>query len=190
MCQKDLVDRHFDQLQGKTMIRQILRSSMAMFVLLLAAPAVLASSLSYNPANNQNLTSDHYGFAKYHSPLEASRFSDTWEFSLAEDSKVSLGIRDIEFGLHSMKLLDISNMSIVFDGASLSEGTWFHAMLDGGTDYAFTVAGDVSGLLGGAYKGKLSVSAVPLPAAAWLFLSALAGLFVIRRRQQPQIAAA
>ena len=172
------------------MLRQTLRASVAMFVLLLAAPAVLASSLSYNPANNQNLASGHYGFAKYHSPFEASgSFSDTWEFSLAEDSKVSLGIKDIEFGLHSLKLLDISNMSIVFDGESLSEGAWFHTMLDGGTNYAFTVAGDVAGLFGGAYKGKLSVSAVPLPATAWLFLSALAGLVVIRRRQQPQIAA-
>ena len=173
------------------MIRQTLRTSMAMFVLMAAAPAVLASSLSYNAANNQNLASGHYGFSKYHSPFKASgKFYDTWGFSLAENSKVSLGIKDIEFGWHRFKLLDISNMSIVFDGKNLPEGAWFHTMLEGGKQYQFSVAGDVAGLFGGAYKGKLGVSAVPLPAAAWLFLSALAGLVVIRRKQQPQIAAA
>ena len=177
------------------MIRQTLRTSMAMLVLLLAAPAVLASSLSYNSANNQNLAAGHYGFGKYHSPFKASgKFYDTWGFSLAEKSKVALGFKDIEknieFGRFRLKLLDISNMSIVFDGKNLPEGAWFHTMLEGGKQYQFTVAGEVAGLLGGAYKGKLGVSAVPLPAAAWLFLSALAGLVVIRRKQQPQIAAA
>ena len=176
------------------MIEQTPRSCIVLFALILAVPTAFASSLSYNAANNQNLGAGHYGFEKYHSPFKASgSFYDSWGFSLAQDSKVSLGIKELEPGWHHFRLLDISRMSIVFDGKDLSEGTWYHRMLEGGKQYEFRVAGDVTGLLGGAYHGMLSVSGgvstVPLPATAWLFLSALAGLLVIRRRQQPQLTA-
>jgi hypothetical protein len=47
--------------------------------------------------------------------------------------------------------------------------------------YVLEVRGNVSGLAGGSYSGVLNLSTVPLPAAAWLLLSALSGLGLLRR---------
>lgn len=172
------------------MIKPILRNSLGLFVLLLASPVAFASSLQYGSANK--VGPGHHSFSKAHGFWEGS-FADRWKFSLAEDSKIGLAVKDWEWSIGHFKILDIDRLRVVsnFDGGDrerLRAGNWYHTMLAAG-DYHFVVKGDVAGL-GGKYHGHLKVSAVPLPAAAWLFLSALAGLLVIRRRQQPQLTSA
>jgi hypothetical protein len=54
-------------------------------------------------------------------------------------------------------------------------------VLNSGT-YVLEVRGNVSGLAGGSYSGVLNLAPVPLPAAAWLLLSGLGGLGLLRRR--------
>jgi hypothetical protein len=48
--------------------------------------------------------------------------------------------------------------------------------------YVLEIRGDAVGANGGSYSGVLNLQAVPVPAAAWLFGSAVAGLGWLRRR--------
>jgi len=50
--------------------------------------------------------------------------------------------------------------------------------------YVLEVRGNVSGVSGGSYSGVMNLASVPLPAAAWLFFSALGGLGLLRRSKK------
>ncbi len=54
-------------------------------------------------------------------------------------------------------------------------------LLDAGT-YALQIRGNITGEFGGSYSGVLNVAEVPVPAAFWLFGSALSALLVARRQ--------
>ncbi len=51
-------------------------------------------------------------------------------------------------------------------------------------DYFFRVAGTLIGN-DGQYTGQMKVNEVPLPAAAWLFLTAILGLVTVARKKRP-----
>lgn len=55
--------------------------------------------------------------------------------------------------------------------------------------YGLVFTGKIKGLFG-LYAGSFSISAVPLPPAVWLFLSALLGLAGVVRRRHKQLAQA
>jgi hypothetical protein len=60
-----------------------------------------------------------------------------------------------------------------------------YAGLLNGALYGFLFSGTITGTSGGAYAATYSVSAVPLPSAVWLCLSALIGLAgVVRHKRQ------
>jgi hypothetical protein len=48
--------------------------------------------------------------------------------------------------------------------------------------YVLQIRGDATGAFGGSYSGVLNLTAIPVPAAVWLFGSALGGLGLLRRR--------
>jgi hypothetical protein len=54
--------------------------------------------------------------------------------------------------------------------------------LSAGT-YVLEVRGNVTGSAGGSYSGVMNVSPVPVPAAFWLFGSAIGGMLTLRRRR-------
>lgn len=54
--------------------------------------------------------------------------------------------------------------------------------LNAGT-YVLEVRGTVTGSAGGSYSGVLNVAPVPLPAALWLFGSAVGGMLTLRRNR-------
>jgi hypothetical protein len=62
-----------------------------------------------------------------------------------------------------------------FSDSSLAAGTYY-----------MQVTGTADGTLGGEYFGSASVSSVPLPAAAWLLLSGLAGMGAMARRRKSE----
>jgi hypothetical protein len=60
--------------------------------------------------------------------------------------------------------------------------TVLNPILLGPGSYVLQIRGDATGAFGGSYSGVLNLTAVPVPAAVWLFGSALGGLGLIRRR--------
>jgi hypothetical protein len=142
-----------------------------------------------------------------------SIFTDIWTFQVAanallNDSQSSTGIT----GLYTQGV-DLTSVKL-FDGASLvATGTLTAAVtvvpttpaltitnyfenlsnivLTTGHQYTLQVQGNYLGTVGGSYTGTLSTSpsAVPVPAAIWLFGSALAGFIGFNRRRPLQQAA-
>lgn len=116
---------------------------------------------------------------------------DTYEFGLVDGDSF-----DVSFGIENLDGFSLSNGGgIVFqsgrlDGETGFSGTSFTVTdLDAG-DYEFTVFSSALGFGTFDYEATVSVAQIPLPAAAWLFLSALGGLtYTARRRRQVALTA-
>ncbi len=85
--------------------------------------------------------------------------------------------------------INIDNFGASLNGTALTlssgpGGTTalFEGLLGNGA-YTLLFSGDVTGSGGGIINGAIAVEAVPLPAAVWLFGSALIGLFGYRRSE-------
>jgi hypothetical protein len=61
--------------------------------------------------------------------------------------------------------------------------TVLNPILLGPGSYVLQIRGDAIGASGGSYSGVLNLTAVPVPAAVWLFGSALGGLGLLKRRR-------
>lgn len=96
---------------------------------------------------------------------------------------------DITSGRVSSGLLQAWSTAIPI---SVAGTTGTAAIIDpislGAGSYILEVRGNVTGLAGGSYSGVLNVAPVPIPAAAWLLGSGLAGLFALGRRRPRQAA--
>jgi len=120
----------------------------------------------------------------------------TGDFSISYDLSVapSTGIRNVtvenpdeNITITSVIITDSASATIasaIFDGT----GSWnMSAYLFNTTTYTLTILGGLAGNFGGSVT--TTVSAVPLPAAVWLFGSALVGLFGASRRKSSAMAA-
>lgn len=117
-------------------------------------------------------------------------FTDRGTFEIADKGSVSLSIRDNELTTSFIDLLNVSQFS-VFDnpsialfstgiGGDLTSATFTLAGLSAGL-YTLEFFGDANGVFGVAYD--VTASSVPLPAAAWLFGSALIGFVAFSARR-------
>jgi hypothetical protein len=61
--------------------------------------------------------------------------------------------------------------------------TVLNPILLGPGSYVLQIRGDATGAFGGSYSGVLNLTAIPVPAAVWLFGSALGGLGLLKRRR-------
>lgn len=114
--------------------------------------------------------------------------TDTYTFSLSQASNVELGLSNLSIGSVFGSLVGLDSLSLALGSKTLvlpdssisGEMTVFNLLAD--TVYSFTVTGVPGGSLGrGVYGGSVQVTAVPLPAAVWLFATALFGLFGFKR---------
>jgi hypothetical protein len=123
------------------------------------------------------------------SPSGGSPFTNDWFFTLGSQSSVGGDVASIDLtvapGLNtqitglSASLVDTDTSTTVASG---SESFDVAALVSG--HYELVITGTPTGTLGGIYAGAVAVSAVPLPAAAWLLLSGLAGVGAMARRRR------
>jgi hypothetical protein len=124
-------------------------------------------------------------------------YAHAWQFALTERANISGTLTKnntlANFQQHpvSLQLFSSSDLAtniggtfqVPFDGQPNPFVAFSFADLAPGI-YFFKVAGTLIGN-DGQYAGQLSVNAVPLPPAVWLFLTALLGLAIVVRKQRP-----
>jgi hypothetical protein len=119
-------------------------------------------------------------------------FSNDWYFTLASISALGGAVTSIDLtiaaGLNTAitgltaTLIDLTTTTTV------ASGTSFLVPSLAPDKYDLRVSGTATGSLGGIYSGAVAVAAtpVPLPAAAWLLLSGLAGVGAMARRRKSE----
>lgn len=158
--------------------------------------SALTRNLDYDDDDNGILTPNPVDFGSFDNTFDqgSGSFEDFYTFQVDATIAVDFSVAadDINDPNNSF---NIDNLTLeVYSGDINNNGTW--ALLDSdtgddvqianlalaaGTDYFVRITGDVVGKPGH-YSGNY-VAAVPVPAAVWLFGSALAGLAVVRRRK-------
>jgi hypothetical protein len=114
----------------------------------------------------------------------ATSIDDTWTFTLTESLTTAIVIDSADlapfFGIADLTATSSSG-AISFEYDASDNSYSFSGELAAG-DYDFNVTGVTNGKLGGEYEvivGGQPLQPVPVPAAFWLFSSAM--LFVLRR---------
>jgi len=114
-------------------------------------------------------------------------FTDDWFFMLSGTGAGGVVVNE-PVTVSTTSLVNISGLSLsLWTESGGIKGT---ELVSGGTDfnspslapgsYELVITGTVTGAQGGAYAGVVA-SPVPLPAAAWLLLSGLAGVGIMAR---------
>ncbi len=155
----------------------------------LAAAAVLSASVSVQAADSlvlNGLAADlTAGTYEFDNSVPGGTFSDTWQFTLAGDSAentIFLDPKNVKLG--QFTVFDTAINQFLFNGSGVEvEEIVDLGPLMAGVTYTITVSGEYLGGLAAGYDGALKVAPVPLPAAAWLMLTALIGLGVFSRRR-------
>ncbi len=141
-------------------------------------------------------------------PAAGFGFYDDWVFTIS-DANVnaisttldlgSLRVSDLQVRLYSLDANTLPTLgsaggSVISAWSAPLTGPGYtgtvvvvpQTSLAAGT-YVLEVRGNVTGANGGSYSGSMNVNAVPLPAAAWLLLSGLAGFAPLMRRARPSL---
>lgn len=148
------------------------------------SPAAQAATIQLNDTTFQALSDNDVGvmFSQHDS---TASFADVFKFSLSGLSDiVTFGfVPQGTFSNLTVKLFNGSTSSYVAPAAGMPLTTSYtFAGLPTGNSYQFEVSGLATSSIA-AYVGSATVSAVPLPAALPLFVTALAALgFALRRR--------
>ncbi|MGZ5244936.1 MAG: hypothetical protein ACXWTL_08080 [Methylobacter sp.] len=106
--------------------------------------------------------------------IESGAFVDLWTLSVDPGESATIGFKSLDLPVGGVDIFKIDG----FTWAPL--GSYGLTNLSTGV-YDFIVFGSAVGAAGGVYAG--GVSAVPLPAAVWLFGSAMLGLLSLAKRK-------
>jgi hypothetical protein len=136
------------------------------------------------------------------SPDDVTSFTDVWNITLSEAGK----IKGVLFGNNTLDAFTVTNLKITLEnggtpvdpvaGFSVPNPPPFNSVMQTAVTFANLSAGDyqfmITGFVpndqkGGQYQFQGKISEVPLPAAVWLFLSAVLGLVSVSRRRFRQI---
>ncbi len=98
--------------------------------------------------------------------------NDIWTISVDPGYTAEIAFKNNPLSVQGFKIWDIDNFTILSPSEILTGLTGIRS---------FFVSGKASGISGGAYSVGTIVSAVPVPAAAWLMLSGLIGSLALGR---------
>ncbi len=124
--------------------------------------------------------------------VDVGDFDDTWLFTLAQESSVSVSVDNLPNENSGFTFLDIENLSTTLLDSSGSVATFSGngqtgTLLLGPGAYTVQITGAGTGVAGGAYLGAITVvqdvSAIPIPAAGLLFFSGIAALGFVRSKR-------
>ncbi len=115
-------------------------------------------------------------------------FNDHWTLLVGGQNDLYIEFNDAELYSSTIgNILNITGMNVnggvdlIF--SNVGDRWFYHGNLPDGP-YTITVSGLADGLAGGIYTASLRAAPVPIPPAALLFGSALAGLAAFRRRKK------
>jgi hypothetical protein len=166
---------------GVVIMKANLLKSMVGIVLLGAACAANASTFTL-PGSPLS-PGDSGTFSALPGP---GSFADNWDFTLTGPAGLGAAVISVE----SPTTRDITGLNLALYagstpvGVPLATGSSINLLSISGGPYDLYVTGDATGTKGGYYVGGVTTSPVPLPAAAWLLLSGLAGVGAMARRRR------
>jgi hypothetical protein len=166
----------------------LLKSMLGILVIGIAGYAHATTLTNTNPGPTLN-PGDFATFGNS-STVDGYTFNDDWFFVLASTGAGGV-VTNEPVSVSTTNLVNISGLSLSL--WTESGGTKITEIASGGTDfnlpllvpgsYELVITGTATGALGGAYSGVVATP-VPLPAAAWLLLSGLAGVGAMARRRR------
>jgi hypothetical protein len=104
-------------------------------------------------------------------------FTHTFTFETLSDSLAHAAAVSIDIP----SLIGIENLGVSLNGSAVDMGVLTAKLMAG--MHEVVVTGTTNGLFGGNYKADIALSEVPIPGAALLFGSAVAGIGYMRRRR-------
>jgi hypothetical protein len=177
--------------EGEMMNANLFKSLLGILVMGIAgyAHAAVFTLTDNNPPGPTLNPGDIANFSN--SGPNGTTFNDNWFFQLGQPGAGGL-ITNVDITVGTTSILNISPFTVnlyaesggVPFGASLASGTSFNLPSLASGMYDLVITGTATGILGGQYIGTVAASAVPLPAAAWLLLSGLAGVAAMARRRR------
>lgn len=148
---------------------------------LLAAP-MMASAItttatatigSGGAVDNAILNGTNTAQVHYETFMEPLAVNDSWDLDIGANEMASISFTNVTFGvvLNIGGFLVDNGTTYVFNGLT--------------TDRTFSISGMADGWFGGGYTVAMTAipAAVPVPAAVWLMVSAMVGLFSFRKRK-------
>jgi hypothetical protein len=148
---------------------------------ILAAFSFQANAATYNLGT----INDFESFSGY--LTKDNGYSETWNFKVLFQSVVSASATNTASVFKGKIVGKVKDFSATLDGISLDLASLGNAQFLS-IDNLLASAGDhslvISGSSDGSYGGSIAVAQTPIPAAVWLFGSALMGMMGVSRRKK------
>ena len=142
-------------------------------------------------ANAANIALGTISLSKDFSNTVSGAFSDTYTFNTSLPSTVGVSATNVAVKFSGNIFGEISNFAGTLNGVALEFSTatvgnaiakFLVGNVSGATDYTLVLSGNAGN--GASYGGSIAVAPVPVPAAVWLFGSALMGMLGVSRRKK------
>lgn len=170
------------------------KNVIALFMVLLLLPVVSTAAkvkiLNVSSSGGGILVPNPPAFVEFegaaivnHTGMNNTIFSDTWKVTLEQNAENTLSVANTLGPISAFNFeykLNISDLNWTTYDASDFRGRELSVKLTNLSGFYLRISGNVTGIQGGY---QMRVETIPVPAAVWLFGSALVGLVGVSRRK-------